>query len=272
MQLPKQNNNNLGLIIGVICATVAATLGLVFVLTSTKIINNGNIDLPLATYFNGKKIENSPNIIQKRPIANFDSIVSNSSFDINLVENLSEIEINGNPNIIDLIKTEVKDSILTIESQPFTFGTIGFDLRKKTEINIPLRPIKSIQIEGSGNIKSNSILKLETLDLQLNGSGDVILKVENSNMKTTANGSGNISLTGITQNHKLTVTGSGDIQAFELNTKNTEVKSTGSGDVNIFASENLVIEKEGSGEVNYKGSPVTKKSNKTIANEIKSIE
>ncbi len=172
------------------------------------------------------------------------------SADVKLVDDSTgTIKIEGESNIIEAIILEQKGTSLRISSEPC------FSSNKPVTITIPVRNVSDLQINGSGSIISEHNLLASDLDLGINGSGDINIDVNATNVMSKINGSGNIILKGAAQRHKIEVNGSGDVKAENFPTGNVAIQVNGSGNCKIMATTALGIKIRGSGSVYYSGTP-----------------
>ncbi len=115
---------------------------------------------------------------------------------------------------------------------------------------------KSLQIgiNGSGDVDFDG--KSDELKLQINGSGDVVSK-DFSAVKISAsiNGSGDIGLAGKCQELELQISGSGDFSGRELTCRMVKASISGSGDATVYAGESIRISTSGSSDMNVYGNP-----------------
>lgn len=111
-----------------------------------------------------------------------------------------------------------------------------------------------IKINGSGNIKINSII-CDKLKTTISGSGNIETKCISSEIETIIRGSGNIHYSGSARIHTVRISGSGDLDAFDLLTDSTFIDISGSGDAYVWAEYFLDIHISGSGNITYKGDP-----------------
>lgn len=170
--------------------------------------------------------------------------------DVKIVaDSTAEVTIEGESNIIEVIRLELKGTTLRISSKPC------FSANKPVVITIPMKNVSEIQINGSGDVKSENKLSATDLQVGINGSGDIDLEVDATNVLSKINGSGNINLRGAAQRHKIEVNGSGDVNAENFPTGNVAITVNGSGDCKVFATTALGIKIRGSGNVYYSGAP-----------------
>ena len=161
----------------------------------------------------------------------FDGFIINSSIDVTLRQGRQQrVFVTAQPNLIDLINTNVIRDKWTID---FVENVRS---NGRTSIEIALPDLRSIKIDGSGDVYGLNELNLSTLDILIDGSGDV-------------------ELFGTVDKQFIEIDGSGDIENFDLFSNETEVRIDGSGDVEVSADDFLDVDIDGSGDVRFKGNP-----------------
>ena len=161
----------------------------------------------------------------------FDGFIIDGSMDVRLSQGPEQrVFVTAQPNLIDLINTNVvrgEWKIDYIESVRTSSQTI---------IEITLPDIRSIVIDGSGDVVGLNALDLRTLDILIDGSGDV-------------------ELFGEVDKQFITIDGSGNVDNFDLLSFDTDIEIDGSGDVSVHADEFLRVNIDGSGDVRFTGDP-----------------
>ncbi|NCO64051.1 MAG: DUF2807 domain-containing protein [Flavobacteriales bacterium] len=205
----------------------------------------------------GKAIKGNGNLTTvTRSISDYDGISCAGSFDYILVEGSEgNITIEGEENLMEYIITEVKENTLIVKVKDRT--NLKTSLKKSIKITIPFKDIDKVSLAGSGDLWNNDVIATNHLEVNLAGSGDVVLQVETETLKSALSGSGDLSLKGQTHDLEANIAGSGDFHGFELQSNNTEVSVSGSGNAEVVSTENIVAKVAGSGDIVYKGNPKT---------------
>lgn len=160
-----------------------------------------------------------------------------------------EVLVKGQGNIIDELETRVRNDIWQIE---FDDCVEDSDVLR---IYITSPNLTFISNNSSGKIQSETILRMDELEIKNNGSGSTQLSVEADLITTRNTGSGNLEIEGVAATFDVDVKGSGDVEAFDLLVKDGQVEIDGSGDVQVNVADFLEIMIDGSGDVYYKGEP-----------------
>jgi hypothetical protein len=123
-------------------------------------------------------------------------------------------------------------------------------------IYLTMSEVKSLVINGSGDIYSGDDIPSEELGIQINGSGDVRLdKILPATFEISVNGSGDVSLygQGDIKSGEININGSGDVCTKSIDVSKMTININGSGDVAVTCNETLAVTILGSGDVCYSG-------------------
>jgi len=160
-----------------------------------------------------------------------------------------EVLVKGQDNIIRELSTSVRNDVWEIE---FDDCIEDSDVLR---IYITTPSMDFIANSGSGNIRSDDILRTDLIEVNNNGSGDIKLSLEVEQINGRNSGSGKIELEGVTSTLDFEVDGSGTLEAFDLLARDAQINIDGSGNVQANVSDFLGIAINGSGDVYYKGNP-----------------
>jgi hypothetical protein len=205
-----------------------------------------------------------------------------------------KVEIEGDKDILKEIETEVEGSKLVIGKEGKWFEWNSDDNDRIT-VYITVPTLEGVSVSGSGDVVGQSKFTTNALDLNVSGSGSLILEVDaNGEVEADVSGSGDIDLKGKCKSFdsdvsgsgkvvlsmtiaegadfgvsgsgkimangsadhvKTSISGSGKVLAASLEANRCEVKISGSGDVEINVKNELDATISGSGTVGYKGNP-----------------
>lgn len=185
-------------------------------------------------------------------IDNFTGIEVDLSSEVHLTQG-SEFAViaEAEANILDALDLSVNNNgILKIKSDANCLRDYNLTF------HITMPELTSLEIDGSSNIFGATVFDTENIKLEINGSGDIDLALNASEVITDISGSGKITLEGTADNLNCKTTGSGDVYAFELPVTTAKVKITGSGNAEVSVSDALDVIITGSGDVYYKGNPI----------------
>jgi len=199
------------------------------------------------------RVKGSGNVIDKtRTVNSFEKIAVSGSFDVLLVKGKSEkLDIKIEDNLLEYLITEVKDGQLKIKWKKGA----NISTRKGVEITVYFNSLNAINLSGSGEIESEEVIKANSFEMAVSGSGDIDISIESDVVIASVSGSGDLDLEGKVNSFEAKVSGSGDISAYGLISENANLKVSGSGGITITVNKVLKAVVVGSGDIEYKGNP-----------------
>ena len=205
-----------------------------------------------------------------------------------------KVEVEGDRDYIEELDIRVDGDRLTMGRDNWNFWNWKSGNNRVT-IYVTVPDIKAVAVSGSGDLIGETKITSRDLDLNVSGSGSMILEADASGViDADVSGSGNIELKGKSQNFeshvsgsgkvklnitvadratfglsgsgkviasgsaqevKANISGSGEVQAADLVVDKCDVRISGSGDVEINVNKELDANISGSGTVTYKGNP-----------------
>lgn len=196
-------------------------------------------------------------VSDQRNLESFTEIESAGSLQIEVTQGSSQkVEVEADDNVIAHIETKVKSGRLFVGLENGSYTNIN------VTIHVTMPVVEKLIVSGSGDIKTEgTLVNNESISLITRGSGSITAHVESPVVNAEIQGSGGLTATGRTKNFNLKNSGSGSAKCSKLLSENTKVENDGSGSSHVFASVSLDAELDGSGDVAYSGSPVTKHVN-----------
>jgi hypothetical protein len=167
---------------------------------------------------------------QTRTTDPFQRIQTNLAIEMKIeVGKAQSISITFDDNLIDFIHTESDGKLLVIDTDE------SFSSHNSVEITITVPQLEMVESEGSGTID--------------------IVNIDSKRFRATISGSGELTATGKVEQLEIEINGSGDVQADELLANEVFVEINGSGSAAVNAVESLDGEINGSGDIVYIGKP-----------------
>ncbi|MCK0162019.1 head GIN domain-containing protein [Allomuricauda sp. F6463D] len=191
----------------------------------------------------------------ERSVGDYEGVALSGWFDLELVSgNEGEITLEGESNLLEHITTEVKNGKLVIKTEK------GKNLRpsswnKGIRIIVPVESIAFVSLSGSGDVVGKTMIRSDSFNASMSGSGDVTLLVEADDLEASLSGSGDINLSGRATDFTVRVSGSGDIKAYDLEADFVKATVSGSADIKVTANESIDARVSGSGDIHYRGNP-----------------
>lgn len=167
--------------------------------------------------------------------------------------NEHSLTVKGNASDLKDLITEVKGGNLIIRYDSW------LSRHGNVEIHLVMKNVEGLDVSGSGTIASESKIVTDEIELEISGSGSIIIdQLEANEIESEISGSGKIVLKGTktVDEFEFEISGSGKIYAFDLTANKVSGDISGSGKVEITALERLETDISGSGKVYYKGNPV----------------
>jgi hypothetical protein len=192
-----------------------------------------------------------PAVKQDRNGGTFNEIHTHGSFNVEITDGATNsVQVEAQQNLQEYIEVENRNGELHIRNK--TRYNIQSDHDITVYVTAP--SLKGIYLSGSGNLKStNQLNGSDKFEINSQGSGNVNVDVETSDLKASIAGSGNITLKGTTSELEGRIAGSGNIKAREMQSANTSVQISGSGNAEVVATQKLNTNIAGSGDVKYWG-------------------
>ena len=190
-------------------------------------------------------------INEKRDVSGFDRIKLDMSARIILTQDSSfSMMIEAQENILDILTTDVNNATLDIDLKEFCITS-----HEPITIFISMPEIKKLEINSSGKIIAKNMIRAKKIDLEIDGSGDIIAGIKAEKIYADINGSGEIELGGICKSLSVDINGSGEFYGMDLKSSDADIDISGSGNCTIYVLDELKVDINGSGDVRYKGDP-----------------
>ena len=166
-------------------------------------------------------------------------------------DSTQQVTVSSQEDILPRVITKVENGVLKIYTD-----NIFIDRNIKVVISTP--GIKNIIAKGACKIKTDSLLTVPELSLELLGACEVDMNVAVAGLFTVdAKGASEAQLEGSCDKFKLSAVGASEIKATELKAKNVEVYAAGASDTKVFATESIDAKAYGASDIDCQGSPKT---------------
>lgn len=201
----------------------------------------------------------------KRNLSEFDQIEISGAFDVYLKQGEPYIELVADDNLLPLIKTVVKNGELQVYSDE------NLNNSTKLELYISYPSLEELDISGAVEVKSKSVIKNSTFEIDASGATEVELEVDVNELELDLSGASEVRLSGKTK--KLEIDGSGaiEVDAYNLAADDVKIEISGAGDAKVTANKSLKVRVSGAGSVRYKGKPESVNQETSGAGSVKSV-
>lgn len=212
-------------------------------------------------------------ITEQRPVSGISGVSLAAEGELFIeMGNAESLRIEAEDNLIPRIQTEVRDGLLTIQTQ--TTSNVFFT--QPVRYYLTVKNLSSISISSSGdihapdlksdrfsiNVSSSGNLKMgnlhtEDLSVNISSSGDVTMGVLNAGLiDVNISSSGNLTIGGgEAKRQNIESSSSGDYRAQNLASDEAVVELSSSGNADIRARDRLSAALSSSGDVRYWGNP-----------------
>lgn len=214
--------------IGILIFITALAIGIIV----SNVFSFGKITSKLFNVSIGwSGVKGSGNVVtEKRDVSEFKGVDVGGVFQVAIVAGKEySVEVEADDNLQPLIKTEVDDGVLRIESE----GRISKSSTLKIRISAP--DIDSLDSSGVSAIK-------------LSG-------VKNSALSVESSGASKITVEGATGNLTVDVSGASMVDAAGLQAENARVGASGASKITVNASNEIDADLSGASKVRYAGDP-----------------
>lgn len=185
-------------------------------------------------------------VTQERPLGAFTGIENRCSIDLYLSQGPTQrVMIESDESVIEKVNTWLDGDVLVIDIDRINWNV------KTLKAFVTVKELEHLNINGSGDVKTETVIRSPSLEIKINGSGDLNMQMDVGKMDIRISGSGNATVQGDMSEVFLSVSGSGDMIILGGDDMvNCTVKLTGSGDVDLSGkTEKLQIKQVSSGDV-----------------------
>lgn len=167
---------------------------------------------------------------EKRNISGFKGVEVGGAYWVEITAGRDfSVEVEADDNLLPLIKTDVDDGVLEIESERRIKPTHTIRVR------ITAPDIDKLDVSGAANL--------------------MLTDVKNSSLSVEASGASKIKISGETAKFNLESSGASQVDADNLKTVNTNVDSSGASHIEVNVSGDLSVEASGASTILYSGKP-----------------
>ena len=206
-----------------------------------------------------------PVVKQERSVGQFTGIKVGGAFEVVLSQTgKHRLVVEAEEDLLEKVRTEVKGDVLHIDME-WDWSWKGND---DIIIYIDFKDLESLEISGAADVRADTPIKANDLDIRVSGAGDMDLEVDANTMDVTVSGAADLRVSGSTDRQKVRLSGAGDYEAQHLKSNYTYAKASGAGTIVVYASEEIEAYASGAGSVKYYGDPDREKSNASGAGSI----
>lgn len=160
------------------------------------------------------------------------------------------LEVKAHGIDVQRVMSSVTDNILKlyIEVPPYKYG--------KVNIILKFKKLNEIRVSGVAEVSSASLLKMDTLFVNLKSGGKVYLDLDIQHLESKIAEGALLSAEGYAVSQNAYITTSGTLSAFNLESDIVNVKAVSTGTAKIYVDKELTGLASTKGYIGYKGEPV----------------
>jgi len=185
-----------------------------------------------------------------RQVNGIQSVGVGSGIDLYLSQgNQESLEIEADENLHEYLKTEMEGTHLKIYMEKWVRNS------RTLKVYLTVKDLKGLKASGGSDVFSQSVLKLESLELKCSGGSDVNLDLEVGDLSVEISGGSDARLKGIADIFSAKTSGGSDLKAADLKTAKCTIEASGGSDAWVQVTGELEIHASGGSDVYYSGDP-----------------
>ncbi|CAN5304140.1 head GIN domain-containing protein [soil metagenome] len=227
--------------IGIIIFIIALFIGLIF----AKFFAFGQSSARIFNFKDSFSETGSGNVIsEKREITDFKSVDVGGAIQVEITAQKEfSVEVQADDNLLPLIKTEVRNGVLRIESEK------RINTKNPIIVKISAPNIENLDVSGASKVN--------------------LTNLSNENLQIHSSGASKIEISGTTVNFTIDVSGASRIYAENLKAENVSVDASGASNVSVFAQNELKADASGASSISYSGNPTNLEKKTSGASNVK---
>lgn len=197
-------------------------------------------------------------VTEAREVGGFDAVRLEGVGEVDVTEgDAISVEVTTDDNLLGRIATEVEGGTLVIGVEQ----GVSIVPRSGVTVVVVVPELTGVAVSGAGDVDVGGI-EADAFEIDVSGAGSIAVEgLVADDLTVTLSGAGGVRIDGgEVVSQSVTLSGVGDYQAIELASATTEVRNSGVGSIDVWATERLVVDISGAGDVRYRGSPTTEVS------------
>ena len=198
-----------------------------------------------------QKTINDPNA-EKRNVSGYHAISVGGGIDLYLSQGSESVAVSASETQFrNLIKTEVKDGVLTIWYDYKNSENKRGDKHLKAYVSF--KTLDKLNGSGGSDIDVEGTIKTNSLKLDISGGSDFEGKIEADELVIEASGGSDVDISGSTKKLDIHASGGSDFNGYGLTTDICNLEASGGSDIEITVNKELNAVASGSSDISYKG-------------------
>lgn len=194
-------------------------------------------------------------------VTSFEELKASGVYELQLVQGSKEaVRIEADENLQDLFTVRNEGSKLVVEMKKDK--NINLKKGSKTKVYVTFRQLKALDLNMVGDVKGESELSFDNLQLHNKSVGDVTLKLNARQVDITNKSVGEITLSGKADQATVKNSGVGELNAGNFVVNTMYIENTGVGEAEVNCTKDLKLKDSFLGKVKNKGAASVKKMNR----------
>jgi hypothetical protein len=196
-------------------------------------------------------------ITETREVADFSQIDLSSFGKMVITQGDSEsLTVKGSDNVVPLVKTTVKNGVLTIDTEG-EFNVTKLNSENILTYTITVIDLTGLTVSGAGDVEMDA-LATSSLNVTMSGAGQIKLgQLTAESLDVPLSGLGNVEVAGEVTKLSADISGAGALEAGDLKSQTADITISGLGGATVWVTDTFTGKISGGGSVSYYGSPQT---------------
>jgi hypothetical protein len=190
-------------------------------------------------------------VTEDKPVTPFSKISIEGIFPVELSQTGGKewVKVETDENLQPFIEVKNHGDELIVRSADKS----NINRATKMRVYINLKNINELSFSSVGNLTTNDVIKLDSLDLKSESVGKLDLDIEADYLHADLNAVGNTTLRGKVREARINNKSVGSLSAADLKTKTLMIHNTAVGSAEIYADSAFYIRSSSIGTLYYKG-------------------
>ncbi|MDB9755452.1 DUF2807 domain-containing protein [Winogradskyella sp.] len=197
-------------------------------------------------------VDGNKNVVtEDRNISNtFNAIKISQGLELQITQSKGvALRVEADENLQDLIMTKVENNVLSI------YSTENIRRAASKKIILSLVDLSSIKATSGSDVSTTNTINSANLDVSATSGALITLDIETKKLDCNSTSGSLITITGKTQNLVASATSGSNIDAKNLNSEISNVKSTSGANISVNTSKELTARATSGGVIKYFGNP-----------------
>ncbi|MGL4599036.1 MAG: GIN domain-containing protein, partial [Bacteroidia bacterium] len=164
------------------------------------------------------------------------------------------VKVEAGKNLLSLIKTEVVGDELRIRNDNKCNFVRRYDIPVKVYVTMP-RILNRIKSKGTGLISNTNVCTSDSIDFDVESSGDIDFLVQTINCNIHQHGAGDVTVRGQADQVIVYCIGTGFVTTDACPSAYSWVYSKGTGKITVAPRDLFIVQLDGPGSAYYRGQP-----------------